>query len=91
MEWTFFTGGSAAAFRRALHLDAANRARGRGWALWKALLTIGMEKNGRGDAQAAARRFGWRHSPRPRPISRALSRRRTGRRQMPPTWSRGLR
>jgi hypothetical protein len=31
---------------------------------WKALATIGRERQGRGDAQAAARRFGWRHSPR---------------------------
>jgi aminoglycoside phosphotransferase (APT) family kinase protein len=64
MEWTFFTGDSAAAFRRGLPLDEATWARARGWALWKALATIGLEKKGRGDAQAAARQFGWRHSPR---------------------------
>jgi aminoglycoside phosphotransferase (APT) family kinase protein len=64
MEWTFFTGDSAAAFRRGLHLDAATRDRARGWALWKALVTIGKEKEGEGDAQAASRRFGWRHNPR---------------------------
>ena len=64
MEWTFFTGDSAAAFRRGLPLDEATWARGRGWALWKALATIGLEKKGRGDAQAAARQFGWRHGPR---------------------------
>jgi aminoglycoside phosphotransferase (APT) family kinase protein len=64
MEWTFFTDDSAAAFRGSLHLDEATRARGRGWALWKALVTIGEEKEGGDDAQAAARRFGWRHSPR---------------------------
>lgn len=63
MQWTFFTGDSAAAFRRGLPLDEATWARGRGWALWKALVTIGEEKEGRGDAQTAARRFGWRHSP----------------------------
>jgi aminoglycoside phosphotransferase (APT) family kinase protein len=63
MAWTFFTGDSAAAFRRGLPLDEATWARGRGWALWKALATIGEEKEGGGDAQAAARRFGWRHSP----------------------------
>jgi aminoglycoside phosphotransferase (APT) family kinase protein len=38
MEWEFFTGDSAAAFRRGLHLDEATWARGRGWALWKALV-----------------------------------------------------
>jgi aminoglycoside phosphotransferase (APT) family kinase protein len=64
MEWTFFTEASAAAFRRGLPLDEATWARGRGWALWKALVTIGEEKEGSGNAQAAARRFGWRHSPR---------------------------
>jgi aminoglycoside phosphotransferase (APT) family kinase protein len=64
MEWTFFTGDSAAAFRRGLPLDEATWARGRGWALWKALVTIGEDKEGGGNAQAAVRRFGWRHSPR---------------------------
>jgi aminoglycoside phosphotransferase (APT) family kinase protein len=64
MEWAFFTGDSAAVFRRGLDHDEATWARGRGWALWKALRTIGEEREGRGDAQAAARQFGWRHSPR---------------------------
>jgi aminoglycoside phosphotransferase (APT) family kinase protein len=64
MEWTFFTGDSAAAFRGGLHLDEATWARGRGWALWKALLMIGDEKEGRRGGHDAARRFGWQHSPR---------------------------
>jgi hypothetical protein len=51
------------AFRRGLHLDEATWARGRGWALWKALVAIGQEKEGGDDAQAAPDRFGWRHSP----------------------------
>lgn len=63
MEWTFFTGDSAEVFRRGLPLDEATWARGRGWALWKALLTLGDEKEGGDDALGAARRFGWRHSP----------------------------
>lgn len=58
MEWTFFTGNSATAFRNGLRLDEATWARARGWALWKALVTIGH-----GD-DAVARQFGWRHSPR---------------------------
>jgi aminoglycoside phosphotransferase (APT) family kinase protein len=37
IAWTFFTGESRDAFRAALRLDAATWARGRGWALWKAL------------------------------------------------------
>ncbi len=63
MEWEFFTDDSAAAFRRGLHLDEATWNRGRGWALWKALVNLGREKEA-GDAQAAARQFGWRYSPR---------------------------
>jgi aminoglycoside phosphotransferase (APT) family kinase protein len=64
MEWTFFAGESAAAFRRGLRLDEETWARGRGWALWKALLMISDEKEGRRGGHDAARRFGWRHSPR---------------------------
>ena len=66
MEWEFFTGDSAAAFRRGLHLDEATWDRGRGWALWKALVNLGKEREGGDDAQAPARDdlFGWRHSPR---------------------------
>src|ERR1017187_24800 len=66
LEWEFFTGDSAAAFRRGLHLDEATWARGRGWALWKALVNLGKEQEGGDDAQAPAHddQFGWRHSPR---------------------------
>ncbi len=63
MAWTFFTGDSAEAFRHSLPCDDATWVRGRGWALWKALITIGMDRDGGGDALAAARRFGWRHRP----------------------------
>jgi aminoglycoside phosphotransferase (APT) family kinase protein len=64
MAWTFFTGESRDAFRRGLPFDDATWARGRGWALWKALITILGEHDGAEDALAAARRYGWRHSPR---------------------------
>jgi aminoglycoside phosphotransferase (APT) family kinase protein len=40
IAWTLFTGPSREAFREALSLDAATWARGRGWALWKALITL---------------------------------------------------
>lgn len=40
IAWTLFEGDSRAAFHRALPLDAATWARGRGWALWKALITL---------------------------------------------------
>ena len=38
IAWTFFEGASRQAFRDALPLDAETWARGRGWALWKALI-----------------------------------------------------
>lgn len=40
IAWTFLSGESREAFRAALPLDAATWARGRGWALWKALITL---------------------------------------------------
>ena len=40
IAWTFLYGRSRAAFRAGLGLDAATWARGRGWALWKALITL---------------------------------------------------
>lgn len=64
MAWTFFTGDSREVFRGGLRLDEATWARGRGWALWKALITIVGEREGGEDALAAARRYGWRHGPR---------------------------
>jgi aminoglycoside phosphotransferase (APT) family kinase protein len=61
MAWTLFHGESRDTFRSRLPLDGATWARGRGWALWKALITLvaGLRA---GDAQEdrAARRFGWR-------------------------------
>lgn len=40
IAWTLLFGESREAFRTALPLDAATWARGRGWALWKALITL---------------------------------------------------
>jgi hypothetical protein len=42
-------------------LDDATWARGRGWALWKALITLvdALSADG-GEGDVAARRFGWR-------------------------------
>jgi aminoglycoside phosphotransferase (APT) family kinase protein len=39
IAWTLFSGPSRAEFRRRLAVDDATWARGRGWALWKALIT----------------------------------------------------
>ena len=40
IAWTLFTGESREAFRNALPVDNATWARGRGWTLWKALITL---------------------------------------------------
>lgn len=40
IAWTLFTGESREAFRATLGVDDSTWARGRGWALWKALITI---------------------------------------------------
>ncbi len=40
IAWTLFSGPSREAFRAALPMDSATWARGRGWALWKALITL---------------------------------------------------
>lgn len=40
IAWTFFSGQSRETFRSHLHLDDATWKRARGWALWKALITI---------------------------------------------------
>jgi aminoglycoside phosphotransferase (APT) family kinase protein len=40
IAWTFFSGAARAAFRDAVAADAATWARARGWAMWKALITL---------------------------------------------------
>jgi aminoglycoside phosphotransferase (APT) family kinase protein len=40
IAWTLFSGESQVAFRAALPVDGATWARGRGWALWKGLITL---------------------------------------------------
>jgi aminoglycoside phosphotransferase (APT) family kinase protein len=40
IAWTFFSGASRARFRVDLEVDSATWSRGRGWALWKALITL---------------------------------------------------
>ena len=39
--WTYFTGAARSRFRHDLAVDDATWARGRGWAVWKALIMIG--------------------------------------------------
>ncbi len=40
LAWTFLAGDARAAFRAAVAADAGSWARARGWALWKALITL---------------------------------------------------
>lgn len=63
MAWTFFDRDSSEQFRNRLPLDEPTWARGRGWALWKALVTILRAKGNGRDENADARRFGWRYDP----------------------------
>ena len=44
IAWTFFSGESREAFRAALPLDTGTWSRGRGWALWKALITVAEDR-----------------------------------------------
>lgn len=61
ISWTFFVGESREAFRDALALDEGTWARGRGWALWKALITLADAScSKQADADRAGIRFGWR-------------------------------
>jgi hypothetical protein len=61
--WTFFFGDSREVFRDRLALDEGTWARGRGWALWKALITLvrALKAN---EADLDSPRFGWRLSAR---------------------------
>jgi aminoglycoside phosphotransferase (APT) family kinase protein len=64
IAWTFFSGASRAAFVSALAVDEATWARGRGWALWKALLELVTDQSDPGHAERATVRQGWRFGPR---------------------------
>ena len=56
IAWTFLSGESRARFRAGLGVDAGTWSRGRGWALWKALITlVGHLESGSPDAPLARR------------------------------------
>lgn len=57
MAWTTFAGDARGVFRAGIGLDAGTWARARGWALWKALITLVL---GPRSAETARTRFGWR-------------------------------
>lgn len=46
VAWTLLHGPARSAFRRALGVDAGTWSRGRGWALWKALITLADDTTG---------------------------------------------
>ncbi len=62
IAWTLFSGESRDGFVRSVGLDASTWARARGWALWKALITLAHHRQGGPDPDVAARRNGWRCS-----------------------------
>jgi aminoglycoside phosphotransferase (APT) family kinase protein len=57
IAWTAFDGHSRQVFRTRMAVEDGTWARARGWALWKALITL---RKGTGAAEAARIRFGWR-------------------------------
>ncbi len=63
MAWTFFADDTTKQFQDQLSLDEATWARARGWALWKALVTILRSRKNKSDEYDGARRFGWRYDP----------------------------
>ena len=56
IAWTLFSGESRDAFRSALPLDSGTWVRGRGWALWKALITLAEQRRSDSLEAANARR-----------------------------------
>ena len=60
MAWSFFTDESSECFRSSLPFDDATWARGRGWAIWKALIMLAEEKRLGANTPDAGSRFGWR-------------------------------
>ncbi|HWM21359.1 MAG TPA: aminoglycoside phosphotransferase family protein [Ilumatobacteraceae bacterium] len=63
MAWTFFDDESRVVFRDTLALDEATWSRARGWALWKAVVTVVHASATGYEHGAAARRWGWRFDP----------------------------
>lgn len=61
IAWTLLDGESRDVFRRTVGLDDATWARARGWALWKALITVldDERRGARHHPGVGARRFGW--------------------------------
>ncbi|MCW2803974.1 MAG: aminoglycoside phosphotransferase family protein [Propionibacteriaceae bacterium] len=56
IAWTLLSGEGREAFRSAVSLDTKTWQRGRGWALWKALITVGGHRDPNSVEGSAARR-----------------------------------
>ncbi len=56
IAWTYLRGAARDRFRRELGVDAGTWSRGRGWALWKALITLAGALEEDDEAAAAAPR-----------------------------------
>jgi len=57
IAWTLFSGESREMFRAAIPLDEATWARGRGWTLWKALITLAALPGSDARAASTSRRI----------------------------------
>jgi aminoglycoside phosphotransferase (APT) family kinase protein len=64
IAWTFFGGESRAFFKSSVPVEVSAWARGRGWALWKALRHLAADRAEPGQGQQFDRRVGWRLSAR---------------------------
>jgi aminoglycoside phosphotransferase (APT) family kinase protein len=55
ITWTFFEDDSREAFRQRIAVDDATWARGRGWTLWKALITVAGHDSNQAEAERQRR------------------------------------
>jgi aminoglycoside phosphotransferase (APT) family kinase protein len=62
VAWTFFDGESRGLFKSLLRVEDSAWVRGRGWALWKALLAMAQDVADPGHEARVRRRWGWLHS-----------------------------
>jgi aminoglycoside phosphotransferase (APT) family kinase protein len=62
IAWTFLSGDSRARLRASVPVEPSAWARGRGWALWKALNHVAADQANPGQGQRSDRRVGWRFS-----------------------------
>jgi aminoglycoside phosphotransferase (APT) family kinase protein len=64
IAWTFFSGETRELFKESVPVEASAWARGRGWALWKALLRLAADRATPGRGHQFDKRVGWRLSAR---------------------------